>query len=126
MEHKGSISKYCGQSYGSQASKPSHDSNQQRSGPMPVSVNGGRTPAAGNADDLLGGSDGQHYSRSYYAPGVESGMRSVIPRNARVGHDSGGEQQMRVPAVKATVLTEHEYGAGPTPGIVTGDNKGVG
>ena len=126
MEHRGSISKYCGQSYGSQASKPSHDSNQQRSGPMPISVNGDRTAGAGNADDLLGGSDGQHYSRSYYAPGVESGMRSVIPRDARVGHDSGGEQQMRVPAVKATIMTQHTEGWGPTPGIVTGDDKGVG
>jgi len=93
---------------------------------MPHSVNGGRSPGAGNADDLLGGSDGQHYSRSYYAPGVDSGQRSVIPVNARVGHDSGGEQQDRVPAIKPTVLTQYEYGAGPTPGIVTGDNKGVG
>lgn len=118
----GSISKYCGQSY----SQPHFDPNQQRSKDMPHSVNGGRTARAGNADDLLGGSDGQAYSRSYYAPGVESGQRSVIPERGRVGHDSGGEQQMRVPAVKATVLTEHELGWGPTPGIVTGDNKGVG
>lgn len=118
----GSISDICGQHH----SGPHFDRNQQRSGRMPHSVNGGRSPGAGNADDLLGGSDGQHYSRSYYAPGTDSGQKSVIPGRGRVGHDSGGEQQLRVPAVKAQVMVENEYGAGPTPGIVTGDNKGVG
>lgn len=118
----GSISDICGQHH----TQPHFDPNQQRSGRMPVSVNGGRTGRAGNADDLLGGSDGQHYSRSYYAPGIESGQRSVIPRDARVGHDSGGEQQMRVPPVSPKVLVQHTDGWGPTPGIVTGDDKGVG
>lgn len=118
----GCISDICAQHH----TQPHFDKNQQRSGRMPVSVNGGRTARAGNADDLLGGSDGQHYSGSYYTPGVESGQRSVISRNARVGHDSGGEQNTRVPAVKTQVMTEYEFGWGPTPGIVTGDNKGVG
>lgn len=118
----GTISDICSQHH----TGPHFDKNQQRSGAMPTSVNGGRSAGAGNADDLLGGSDGQHYSKSYYAPGTDSGQRSVISRSGRVGHDSGGEQQMRVPAVRTQVLVQNEYGAGPTPGIVTGNDKGVG
>ena len=43
------------------------------------------------------GNDGQHRSNSYYNPGRESGMKSVIDEKARVGQSSGGEQQMSVP-----------------------------
>lgn len=100
----GTISDICSQHH----SGPHFDRNQRHGRGDPPSPNGGRSAGAGNADDLLGGSDGQHYSKSYYAPGTDSGQRSVISRAGRVGHDSGGEQQMRVPSVKTSVMTEHE------------------
>lgn len=69
--------------------------------------------------------DGQHYESKFYSPGPDSGFKTTINRG-RVGNERGGDQAMSVGTVHTSALTVNEYGAGPTPGIVTGNNRGVG
>lgn len=110
----GSISDYIGQ----HTQSYSEDANQRHS-----PAGGGRNRQ--QAGRLPRAEDGQHYATSFYTPGDSSGFKSSIKESARVGHTSGGEQAMSVHGVHTTVMTEHVDGAGPTPGIVTGNNKGV-
>lgn len=76
----------------------------------------GRTPRS---------QDGQHYVTSWYSPGPQSGMKSKIADNAQVGMKSSRESAVSVGVVPMTSMTQCVDGAGPTPGIVTGNNKGV-
>jgi len=70
--------------------------------------------------------DGQHYSDHYYNPGTESGMKNTISGPARVGHVSGGEQQMSVPKPGRDVMINTTTGsAGPRAvgEVTSGDDK---
>ncbi len=66
-------------------------------------------PAAGKVDSedaaqhhneqtnhSLRNEDGQHYSQSYYNPGMESGQKSSISVDRRVGMRSGKEEHDRI------------------------------
>jgi hypothetical protein len=80
-------------------------------------VSAGRTPRA---------EDGQHYSDSFYNPGMESGQKSSIRPAARVGMVSGGEQNMSVPKpARNAGISTTTGSAGPRAvGEVThGDDK---
>lgn len=72
------------------------------------------------------GNDGQHRGHSFYNPGKESGMKSVIDEAARVGQRNGPELNMSVPkAARDCMIDTTTKSAGPRAvGEIThGDDK---
>lgn len=72
------------------------------------------------------GNDGQHRQGGYYNPGTGSGFKSSISPAARVGQQSGGEQQMSVPKPARDCMIKTTTGsAGPRAvgEITSGDDK---
>ena len=126
----GIISDYIGQSVGRQTGYRDHAQSRGVSGDphsagAEYDARNSTMGSARSAGRTSAGDDGQRRSTSFYAPGMESGMRAYIPENHRVGQLSGAEQRQMVGICHPNVMTEHTEGAGPTPGVVTGDNRGV-